>query len=77
MNHNFPALGLGQGQLQSILLAGGGIAGTGVLEPLVDLGADQLWVGEQAGDVVPDDRVEVVGPDRLAVSDARAADPPP
>ena len=33
-----------------------------------DLGADQGRVGEQAGDVVPDDGVEVVGADRLAAA---------
>src|SRR5213076_2033001 len=64
--------GSGQGQLEAVLFAGGGVRGAGVLEPLVDLGADQTGVGEQAGDVVPDEGVEVVGADRLAGADAPA-----
>ena len=42
------------------------------LQPLVDLGADEGGVGEQAGDVVPDDRIDVVGADRLVAADAAA-----
>jgi hypothetical protein len=57
--------GLGLRGLQVRALAGGGIGGAGVVQPLVDLGADQGRVGEQRGDVVPDDLVEVVGPDRF------------
>src|SRR6266487_2466112 len=63
--------GLGQGELQAGALAGGRIAGAGPFQPLVDLGPDQVWVGEQAGDVVPDDSVEQVGAYGLV-----GADPP-
>ena len=49
-----------------------GSAGAGVLEALADLGADQRGVGEQGGDVVPDDGVEVVGADRLVPADPPA-----
>src|SRR6516164_3643736 len=61
--------GLGQGGFQPVALAGDRIGGAGGLEPLADLGADQGRVGEQAGDVVPDDGVEVVGADRLVAAD--------
>src|SRR6266581_1973443 len=63
--------GLGEGQFQLVALPGDRVGGAGPLESLADLGADQGRVGEQAGDVVPDDGVEVVGADRLV-----AADPP-
>src|SRR5216684_880180 len=52
-------------------LACGGVRGAGLLQALVDLGPDQRRAGEQAGDVVPDDLVEVVGADWLV-----AAHPP-
>src|SRR6516164_1849696 len=64
--------GLGQGGFQPVALAGDRIGGAGGLEPLADLGADQGRVGEQAGDVVPDDGVEVVGADRLVAADPAA-----
>jgi hypothetical protein len=64
--------GLGQGEFQAGALAGGRIAGAGPFQPLVDLGPDQVWVGEQAGDVVPDDSVEQVGTNRLVGADAPA-----
>src|SRR6516162_4980257 len=67
--------GLGQGGFQPVALAGDRIGGAGGLEPLVDLGADQRRVGEQAGDVVPDDGVEVVGADRLVAADPAALVP--
>ena len=40
-----------------------GIGGAGGVESLVDLGADELWVGQQPGEVIPHDLVEVVGAD--------------
>ena len=64
--------GLGQGQFQLAALPGGRVGGAGLLEPFADLGADQRRVGEQGGDVVPDDGVEVVGADRFAVADLAA-----
>jgi len=48
------------------------IGGAGAGQPVVDLGADQLRVGEQCGDVAPDDGVEVVGADRLIGADPAA-----
>src|SRR5919197_72931 len=62
--------GLGQGQFQAGALAGGRIGCAGPFQPLVDLGPDQVWVGEQATDVVPDDGVEQVGTNRLVGADA-------
>ena len=62
--------GLGQCLLQALLAGGGGVGGAQLLQPPVDLGPDQLRAGEQAGDVVPHDLVEVVGADRLVVADA-------
>src|SRR4029077_14576488 len=47
----------------------------GRLEPLADLGADQRRVGEQGGDVVPYDGVQVVGADRFAVADLAVLEP--
>ncbi len=63
--------GLGQLEFEALALPGGRVGGAGGIEPLGDLGADQGRVGEQGGDVVPHDGVEVVGADRLV-----AADPP-
>jgi hypothetical protein len=57
--------GLGEGGLQPGALGGDRVAGAGVVQAAVDLGADQGRVGEQGGDVVPDDLVEVVGADGL------------
>jgi hypothetical protein len=56
--------------LEALLPGGGGVGGAQLLQPPVDLGPDQLRAGEQAGDVVPDDLVEVVGADGLVVADA-------
>jgi hypothetical protein len=42
------------------------------VEAVVDLGADQVRAGEQAGDVIPDDGVEVVGADRFVGADPAA-----
>src|SRR6266702_162038 len=53
-------------------LAGGRVAGAGLLEAFADLGADQRGVGEQVSDVVPDDGVEVVGADWLVAADPAA-----
>ncbi|MFE7244565.1 hypothetical protein, partial [Streptomyces sp. NPDC057580] len=55
--------GLGQGDFETAALAGGGVAGAGSFEALVDLGPDQVRVGDHGNDVVPDDGVEVVGAD--------------
>src|SRR3954447_16871926 len=57
--------GLGEGGLQPLPLTDGRVAVAGGVESFVDLGPDELWVGQQLGDVVPHDRVEVVGADRL------------
>src|SRR5271165_5634464 len=59
---------LGQRELELVALPGDGVGGAGLGEPAVDLGADQGGVGEQAGDVVPHDGVEVVGADRLVAA---------
>jgi hypothetical protein len=64
--------GLGERGLKPFALAGDRVGGAGGFQPLADLGADQRWVGEQAGDVVPDDGVEVVGADRLVRADPAA-----
>jgi hypothetical protein len=63
--------GLGQRGLQSSVFGGGRVGGAGGVQAFIDLGGDQRGVGDQRGDVVPDDLVEVVGPDRGV-----AADPP-
>src|SRR6266566_5067084 len=52
--------GLGQLEFEAVALAGGRVGGAGGIEPFADLGADQGRVGEQGGDVVPHDGVEVV-----------------
>jgi hypothetical protein len=64
--------GLGEGVVQSLTLLGGRVAGAGLLEAPVDLGADDGRVGEQGTDVVPDDLVEVVGADRFVGADPSA-----
>src|SRR5258707_5165009 len=64
--------GLGQLVLQLLALAGDRVGGAGGVQPLADLGADQGRVGEQAGDVVPHDGVEVVGADWLVAADPAA-----
>ena len=61
--------GLGQAVIDACALGGGGISCAVLLEPAVDLGADQGRIGEQAGDVVPDNGVEVVGAHRLVRAD--------
>jgi hypothetical protein len=61
--------GLGEGGFQPLALLGGRVAGAGLLQALADFGADQGWVSEQAGDVVPHDGVGVVGADWLAGAD--------
>src|SRR4029077_15266593 len=62
--------GLGESGLQPLPLTDGRVAVAGGVESFVDLGADELWVGQQPGDVVPHDLVEVVGSDRLVATDA-------
>ena len=64
--------GLGQRGVEAVALPRDGIGGAGGVESLVDLGADQRGVGQQRGDVVPDDLVEVVGADRLVGADPAA-----
>ncbi len=64
--------GFGQGCFEAAALAGGRIAGAGAFEALVDLGSDQLRVGDQGDDVVPDEGVEVVGADGLVGADPAA-----
>jgi hypothetical protein len=55
--------------VEALLLAGGGVGGAQLIESSIDLGADQGRVGEQAGDVVPDESIEVVGADGFVVAD--------
>jgi len=62
-----------QGQFEGLALPVGGVGGAGLVEPPVDLGADQVRVGEQVGDVVPDDLVEVRVRGPFLVSDLRRA----
>ena len=64
--------GLGQRGLQSLVLGDGRVAGAGGGQALVDLGGDQRGVGDQRGDVVPHDGIEVVGPDRGVAADPAA-----
>jgi hypothetical protein len=64
--------GLGQLEFEAVALAGGRVGGAGGIEPFADLSADQGRVGEQGGDVVPHDGVEVVGADRLVAADPAA-----
>jgi len=66
-----PGPSFGQCSGQSFPLRDNRIGCFGGFEPLVDLGSDQVRVSEHAGDVFPDDGVEVVGADRLV-----GADPP-
>ncbi len=67
--------GLGQRGLQSMTLGDGRVGGAGSGQAFVDLGGDQRGVGDQRGDVVPDDLVEVVGPDRGVGADPSAGVP--
>src|SRR5674476_1126251 len=62
--------GLGQGGVEPFALRGGRVGGAVLGEPLGDLGSDQGGVGQQPGDVVPDEAVEVVGADRLVGADS-------
>src|SRR5665811_2212876 len=62
--------GLGQGGVEPFALRGGRVGGAVLGEPLGDLGSDQGGVGQQRGDVVPDEAVEVVGADRLVGADS-------
>ena len=64
--------GLGEGLLELAALAGDRVGCAGPFQPLADLGADEGGVGEQGGDVVPDDLVGVVGADGLVLADASA-----
>ena len=67
--------GLGEAAVKALALGGGRVGGADLGQALADLGADQGRVGDQAGDVVPDDLVEVVGADRLAVADLAVLEP--
>jgi hypothetical protein len=64
--------GLGEGLGELAALAGDRVGGAGPFQPLADLGADEGGVGEQGGDVVPDDLAGVVGADGLVLADAPA-----
>src|SRR6266508_3036002 len=64
--------GLGECELEPFALFDRGVGGAGGVEAFVDLGADQVRVGEQAGDVRPDGMVEVVGADWLVAADPAA-----
>src|ERR1039458_2114876 len=64
--------GPGQLNFEALPLPCDRVAGAGGVQPLADLGADQGRVGEQGGDVVPHDGVEVVGADRLVAADPAA-----
>jgi len=54
---------LGQRGVEAFTLSRNGIGGAGGVESLVDLGADEPWVGQQPGEVIPHHLVEVVGAD--------------
>ncbi|MEU9244428.1 hypothetical protein [Streptomyces sp. NPDC048385] len=64
--------GLGQARLDLAAPTGGGVGRAGAFQPVVDLGPDQVRVGDHADDVVPDDGVEVVGADGLVGADPAA-----
>ena len=67
-------VGLCEGGVQSLALAGDRVGGAGGFQALADLGPDQRRVGEQSGDVLPYDGVEVVGADRPVVADPAAVE---
>jgi len=54
--------------VQALALGGGRVGGADLGQALADLGADQGRVGEQAGDVVPDDLIDVAGADGLVAA---------
>src|SRR5271169_1669027 len=64
--------GPGEGLLELAALLGDRVGGAGSFQALADLGADEGGVGEQGGDVVPDDGVGVAGADGLVGADASA-----
>jgi hypothetical protein len=61
--------GFNQSGLEALALDGCGVGGPGVGESPGDFGPDQRRVGEQGGDVVPDEAVEVVGAHRFVGAD--------
>src|SRR5664279_2434246 len=61
--------GFGQPGVETLALCGGRVGAAVLLESFADLGADQCRVGEQRGDVVPDEGVEVVGAYRFVGAD--------
>jgi hypothetical protein len=67
--------GFGEGVVQAFALGGGRVGGADLGQARADLGVDQGGVGDQVRDVVPDDLVEVVGADRLAVADLAVLEP--
>jgi retron-type reverse transcriptase len=67
--------GFGKGVVQAFALGGGRVGGADLGQARADLGVDQGWGGDQVRDVVPDDLVEVVGADRLAVADLAVLEP--
>jgi hypothetical protein len=64
--------GLGQCGIQSFPLLRNRIGGTRRVETLVDLGADQLRVSQQSGDVISHHGVEMIGAHRLITADPPA-----
>src|SRR5919108_397366 len=63
-------------RLREVAAAGGGVLGARRLEAAVDLGADELGVLQQAPDLFPHERLELVGADRATGADAPADVPP-
>jgi hypothetical protein len=64
--------GLREGLLELAALAGDRVRRPRSFQPFADLGADEGGVGEQGGDVVPDDLAGVAGADGLVLADASA-----
>jgi hypothetical protein len=61
--------GFAQPGVEALALHGCGVGGPGVGESPGDFDPDQRRVGEQGGDVVPDEAVEVVGAHRFVAAD--------
>ncbi len=64
-----PGGGSGQVTLQPGALRGGGVGDAQLGQAPVQLVSDERGVGQQAHDVVPHERVELVGADRAGVAD--------
>src|SRR5918999_4951064 len=69
-------LGAGDVALERLAAAGGGVLRARRLEPAVDLLARERRLLEQAADLLPDERFELVGADRAASAHAPADVPP-